>query len=264
MISYNIFHGGASHVFTMSYDDGQIEDRRLVALMNKYGIKGTFNLNSGRLSEGRTIDESEVKELYAGHEVAVHTVTHPSLHNCQYETVFKEIAQDRQKLESLVGYPVRGMAYPNGSFNDKIVEIARNAGIVYSRTVLCDGFNIPTDFMRLKATCHQGNCLEWLEKFEAWHDVWWRSGLCFYVWGHSYELNSEEKWEMIETLFKRITAIDGVWYATNIEIYDYIDAQKRLRISYDETVIENPSNIDVWVRKDGSPVKIPKCSVVTL
>lgn len=264
MIAYNVFYGGADHVFTMSYDDGQIEDRRLVGLMNKYGIKGTFNLNSGRMSEGRMIPADEVKSLYEGHEVAVHTVTHPSLHNCQPETIFKEIAYDRRELENLVGYPVRGMAYPNGSFNDEIVEIARNAGIVYSRTTLNDGFNIPTDFMRLKATCHHNQALDYMKIFEEKHDISWCRGLCFYVWGHSYELNSEEKWNDIEELFKRIKAIDGVWYATNIELYDYIDAQKRLRISYDEKIFENPSCIDVWVRKNGNPVKIPKCSTVIL
>ena len=43
---------GKERALTLSYDDGVQQDRRLVALLRKYGVKATFNLNSGRL--GRT------------------------------------------------------------------------------------------------------------------------------------------------------------------------------------------------------------------
>ena len=48
-------------LFSVSYDDGTEQDRRIIALMERYGIRGTFNLSSGlfgkktyiRLTEGR-------------------------------------------------------------------------------------------------------------------------------------------------------------------------------------------------------------------
>ena len=264
MITYDIFKNGCNSVFTMSYDDGKIEDRRLVALMNRYGIKGTFNLNSGRLGEENFICADEVGELYKGHEVAVHTVTHPFPNRCAPDTVYKEIGGDRAALERLVGYPVRGMAYPFGAYSGQVIEIAKNCGIVYSRTTQYDGFNVPEDFMRLKSTCHHNLFAEKINDFEKSVKNPWRKGMCFYVWGHSYELDSEEKWAELERCFKRITYIGSIWYATNIELCDYLTAQKNLRMTYDEDVIENPSNIDVWIRKDGKPVKIPKCSSVNL
>ena len=33
--------------FTLSFDDGLEQDKRIIALMKQYGLKGTFNLNSG-------------------------------------------------------------------------------------------------------------------------------------------------------------------------------------------------------------------------
>ena len=41
------------------------------------------------------------------------------------------------------------------------------------------------------------------------------------------------------------------------KIFDYITAQKQLLISADETMICNPTALDVWIIKDGQPLKIP-------
>ena len=57
-VIYTCFPGGKHKVLTMSYDDGRLEDRRLVALFNRYGIRGTFNLNGG-LPRPERIPESE-------------------------------------------------------------------------------------------------------------------------------------------------------------------------------------------------------------
>lgn len=43
---YKVFPGGKFKVLTFSYDDGKIEDRRLVKLFNKFNLKATFNLNT--------------------------------------------------------------------------------------------------------------------------------------------------------------------------------------------------------------------------
>jgi len=43
-IEKNLWYGGKSGAVTFSYDDGRIEDIRLVETFNKYGVKGTFHL----------------------------------------------------------------------------------------------------------------------------------------------------------------------------------------------------------------------------
>ena len=50
---YICFPGGRHKVLTMSFDDGRVEDRRLVELFNRYGVRGTFNLNAGLLLDDR-------------------------------------------------------------------------------------------------------------------------------------------------------------------------------------------------------------------
>ena len=157
---YACFPGGKHKVLTMSYDDGKHEDRRLVALFNQYGIKGTFNVNSGLEGDSVRIPQAEYRELYKGHEVACHTVSHPTIGRCPLELVAQEVIEDRKKLESIMGYPVRGLAYPNGSESPEIRAMLPALGIRYGRVVgNTDGFAMPEDFLQWKATCHHNHNL---------------------------------------------------------------------------------------------------------
>ena len=139
---YTQFPGGKHKVLTLSYDDGKIPDRQLVALFNEYCLKGSFNVNSGMednsFSEpyNERIPLSEYKSLYEGHEVACHSVTHPTIARCPSEQIVRQIIEDRQALEDVMGYTVRGFAYPNGSFSGEVVDALRSCGIAYARTVV--------------------------------------------------------------------------------------------------------------------------------
>ena len=42
-----LWPGGKNKALAMSYDDGCRQDKQLVEVLNRYGIKGTFHLNSG-------------------------------------------------------------------------------------------------------------------------------------------------------------------------------------------------------------------------
>lgn len=134
-IQFDRYPGGVMKALTLSYDDGVVHDRRLVEICNRYGLRGTFNLNSGTLGNPGRIEAGEVAELYAGHEVAVHTVTHPTLPYVPNELLTEEIIEDRKALEKLVGYPVRGMAYPNGGYDRALSTKLAWLGIDYARTV---------------------------------------------------------------------------------------------------------------------------------
>ena len=46
---------GKLKAVTFSFDDGITQDIRLIELFNKYGLKGTFNLNSERLGLNSTL-----------------------------------------------------------------------------------------------------------------------------------------------------------------------------------------------------------------
>ena len=106
---YTCFPEGKAKALTMSYDDGKLQDERLVEIFNKYGIKGTFNLNYGLMEQDpRRIVRERIRELYQGHEVATHTMTHPTIARCPLVEVAREVLEDRIGLEGLTGGLVRG------------------------------------------------------------------------------------------------------------------------------------------------------------
>lgn len=268
-----LFPEGKDKCFTLSYDDGVTQDRRLVKIFNKYNLKATFNLNSGAFGKQNPacgfdkpvthnkIEASEVKDLYAGHEVAVHTLTHPRLQYLAKESIAYEIRKDKSNLEALVGYPVTGMAYPFGTYNEVVIDEMKKAGIRYSRTVEATrSFSIPQDFLEWHPTCHFGDddMLELLERFlESDTFQCDQSRLkVFYLWGHAYELDGHDTWGLMDEFCKQIANKENIWYATNGEIYEYNDAVCRLVYSEDEKIVKNESALDVWLDVDGEVVKV--------
>lgn len=252
-IIYPFFPEGRQKVLTMSYDDGCVEDRRLVEIFNKYRIKGTFHLNGG-LDDGR-IPSSEWKELYKGHEVSCHTYLHPAIHRFPIEQVMLQVLEDRKTLEEAVGYPVRGMSYPYGVFSDEIVKHIPATGIRYSRTVISThNFEMPTEYLLWNPTCHHNDNL--MEKAEEFLNIEKNRGLCLmYVWGHSYEFERQNNWELIDEFCQYISGRDDIWYATNIEIVDYMEAVSRLQYTINGEAVYNPSAQDVWLQVDYKMVK---------
>ncbi|MGN0317973.1 MAG: polysaccharide deacetylase family protein [Lachnospira sp.] len=286
---YKAFPGGKHKVLTLSYDDGKVEDRRLVKIFNKYGIKATFNVNSGMFDTEGRIHEDEWESLYAGHEIAAHTVSHPTLIRCSDYEVTMELLKDKTSLEKLTLSPVQGIAYPNGSCDDRIVNIARSLGFKYGRlaadkySAVCEakqykdkaqgpillgdetGFGMPDDYMRWLPTCHHNhNICEFAKDFMALHKSQYL--YMMYVWGHSFEFERNNNWEVIEEFCEMIGGRDDIWYATNIEIVNYNEAFSRLVFFADNDYVYNPNAVSVWVavNTNDNYIEIPAGSTVKL
>lgn len=245
---YHCFPRGKAKALTMSYDDGKHADQRLVSIFNQYGIRGTFNLNYGLMDRPERIDRDKIKDLYQGHEIATHTLTHPTISRCPMTIVSQEILRDRNGLEELAGYVVRGHAYPNGSYNKDIEILFQAHGIAYGRVVEESGnFELPDNFMEWHPTCHHNNpkLMELGETFAEYHKKQYLK--LMYVWGHSYEFDQDDNWEVIEQFCKRIGGKDDIWYATNIEIVDNMEVMKRLQFTADGECVYNPSAASAWL-----------------
>jgi len=273
------FPGGKKKAFTMSYDDGVEQDVRLIAIMRENGVKGTFNLNGGCFApEGtkypagqihRRMDLQTSLEAYKGDdiEVAVHAYTHPFLEAIPPATAMMQIVKDRLSLESAFGKIVRGMAYPFGTYDETVVEILRLAGIAYSRTTEARlDFRIPKDWLRMGATCHHNHpkLMELAETFLSAEPTQRQESFLFYLWGHSYEFEKDDNWNVIETFLKNIGGREDVWYATNIEIYDYVKAFEALTFSVDAKIVHNPTSTDVWAEIDSRMIFFPAGKTVVL
>ena len=251
---YTCFPGGKHKALTMSYDDGKHEDRRLVELFNRHGIKGTFNVNSGLEGDPVRIPQAEYRELYKGHEVACHTVSHPTIGRCPLTSVAQEIIEDRKKLEEIMGYPVRGLAYPNGSYSQEICDMLPALGIRYGRVVGdSDGFSIPDNFLQWKATCHHNHNLMGLG--QQFVELKKKQYLyMMYVWGHSYEFTNNDNWSIMEDFCRLAGGRDDIWYATNIEIVDYIDVTKMAQFAADGLFVYNPCVQSLWLSVEGEQI----------
>ena len=250
MIQFNVYPGGKKKIVTFSYDDGHINDERLIALFNKYGVKGTFHLNGIKYMNMNDSELDVIAKRYAGHEISCHTVHHGWPANMPNISVVNETVEDRRILEKIAGYPVIGMSYPSGSFDENVTDILRSCGIVYSRTTLANkNYALPENFLTWHPTCHHRDAMPLAADFMANLDSQWKRPL-LYIWGHAHELVTEENWEYMEKLLQTVSGSDKIWYATNIEIYDYMTAQRQLKVSADETVFTNPTAIDVWVEKN--------------
>lgn len=267
---YKVFPGGKFKVLTFSYDDGKLEDRKLVSIFNKYNLKATFNLDSGIIDSKVRIPQEEWPQLYEGHEIAVHTCTHPTMIRLNDYGILREILEDKTNLEKIFKRPIYGLAYPNGSCDNRVIEIAKSAGIKYGRVVSDkyaatkvaeeyaksadgpiligdeNGFCMPEDYMRWVPTCHHNhNLMEFGNNFMALKKKQYL--YMMYVWGHSFEFERNNNWNVIEEFCEAISNRDDIWYATNLEIVEYNELFDRLQFFADNEYVYNPSVKSVWL-----------------
>ena len=274
---YPRFPGGLSRALTMSYDDGVETDRRLIGIMQAHGLKGTFNINAGAFApEGtvypagtvhRRMSKSDCVALYrdSGMEVALHGYRHAWLTYLPKTEMLEEIARDRSELETLFGTLVRGGAYAFGAYNNDALETLRACGVVYCRT--CNNthaFAIPEDWLTLAPTCHHNDprLFELADSFLTAPSF--GAPKLFYLWGHSYEFDGKDNWQRIEEFAEKMGNCEDVWYATNIEVYDYMDAYRRLRFSLNGALVHNPTATTVWFCREGKTYSVAPGETLTL
>lgn len=230
------FHGKLKAV-TFSFDDGVTQDKRLIEILNKYGLKGTFNLNSSFLGMEGELDRNDhivrhdknpydkIAEIYAGHEVAAHTLTHPNLTYVKDDSaVAWQVEQDRKTLSGIVGYDVRCMAYPCGGVNcdDRVAKIVKNkTGIRFARTVTSSySFDVPENLIQYDPTVYYIERDKLFELGEKFIRLKPDKPQVLYVWGHSYEMDAEYiSWTEFEKFCKMISGLDDVYYGTNGDVF---------------------------------------------
>lgn len=270
------FPEGKLKAVTFSYDDGCRDDIRLAATFNKYGLKGTFNLNSAWLGKTKTdwhLMADEIKEniIDAGHEIATHGAEHRANGNLRPIDGIQDVLNCRLGLEKTFDTIVRGLAYPdsgirvlnNGATLDKIEQYLKELDIVYARTLgeINDSFDLPQNWYQWMPTAHHDNkeTIDLIDKFLALEEQSYaarREPRLFYLWGHSYEFSEKNNWERIEEICQKLSGKDDIWYATNIEIYDYVAAYNSLVYSADNTRIYNPTLKKIWLDIDGKSYAI--------
>lgn len=272
------YPGGRDKAVTFSYDDGRTTDIKLVEIFDKYGMKGTFNLNTEALLSNAPEDDVYLKKDDAvrlfkdsAHEVALHGHTHPFLDLLPNGMAAYDVIKNREILEDIFEKPIRGMAYPNGpvtgegEYDDNLISLMKDCGICYARTTEpVEHFRLCSEWLKMGSTCHHNNpeLMNIAKRFaETKVD---RIPRIFSVWGHSFEFEKNDNWNVIEELCAYLASRDDIWFATCIELYDYVEAYNRLKFSVNGKFVYNPSNTTVYIMKNFKNAEIKPGETVKL
>lgn len=268
------YPNGKAKAVTFSFDDGIQQDKRLAELFDKYGLKCTFNFNCDCMkADNFTADQIKEFFLSKGHEIAVHGANHRANGNLRPIEGIREVLDCRLELEAKCGRIIRGMAYPDsgirlmGNFGsyEMIKTYLSELDIAYSRTLGGDNnsFMLPDDFYAWMPTAHQSNpnIMAYIDQFltldfSAKVHPATRVPRLFYIWGHSYEFDQDDSWDRMEDICEKLANNEEIWYATNIEIYDYVYAYKSLRYSADGHMVYNPTLFTIWLDVDGKQYSV--------
>lgn len=271
---------GKMKAVTLSYDDGSCYDLKLLEIINRYGLKCTFNLNSNVLYGEEKLTIGQINSLLAdGHEIAVHGAHHMANGIITPTEGIQDVLRCREMLEQTFGRIIRGMAYPDSGIlrfsGSNSYETVRNylkyLGIVYARTLGSDNdrFDLPTDWLAWMPTAHHSNpnLVEYIDKFLSLDinqlycaDQYPR---LFYLWGHAHEFHFNNNWNLLENICQKLGHCEDIWYATNMEIYDYVTAYSSLVWSADSTQVYNPTLIPIWFIVGNNVYHIDPGQVIT-
>ncbi len=266
-----LYKNGYNKAFNVTYDDGVLQDVRFVELLNKYGIIGTFNLNSELMKtefswmhesglEVKRLSVEAAKQLYVGHEVASHSLTHPFFsEETTTEQIFKELIEDKKNLETIFDCEIKGFALPFLYYDDNISNCVKATGFKYCRVSdESNDYNCPTDLYEWKSSIFhtEENLMGFVDGFCRSHN---ELALCQIV-GHTYDLDVFDLWDKIEKVFSIVSNQKDVWFASHGEIAEYIDGMNQARIS--DSAVFNQSDIDLWFCVNGQKIKVPSNSKV--
>jgi peptidoglycan/xylan/chitin deacetylase (PgdA/CDA1 family) len=227
-----LYPGGKKKAFNITYDDGVLQDVRFVAMLNKYGIKGTFNLNSELMEnefswihpngmQVKRLSVEKVKLLYDGHEVASHTLTHPYMYNLSDEELYHQMKRDKDNLEKLFEREIQGFAVPFDYYDDRIAECAKACGFAYARkSEFTNTFKPCTDFYHWKTGIYHidEHLIDYVAGFLNTEE---ELAVCQIV-GHSYDLDAENLWGTMELICAAVSKCDDIWFCTNAELVEFL------------------------------------------
>ena len=283
-MKYNFlrFPGGKAKAVTFSYDDGSKDDVRFLDVINKYNLKCTFNLVGELVESEERLTKDYIKEniLAKGHEIAVHGYCHRAQNKIRPIEGIRDILDCRILLEREFGIIIRGMAFPDTAVNrfqepeafKRVKKYIEDLDIAYVRSAGGDNdkFKLPDEWHNWMPTAHHDNpqIFEYMEKFinldVSKLYISMRTPKLFYVWGHSFEFERNQNWEHLDEICQKISGKDDIWYATNMEIYEYVQAYNSLVYSADGTVVYNPTLFDIWFDIDGTMYFIKSGETITL
>lgn len=231
-------------IITTSWDDGHPLDLRLAELLHKHRIRGTFYIPKIN-PENSVMSCSEIQTLAQGFEVGGHTYGHIRLTSVSQSKAREEILNGKKYIDDLLGKSSKSFCFPGGNYNKKIVTEVTNAGYDFGRTTIL--FQIGMSSGELMHTTIQmylhnrvtnfkhcikrgllfnilenggfikkQNLIDLVQKYLRKID---KHGGIFHLWGHSWEIQDNGLWSLLEEICKILSRRKDYKYLTNSETW---------------------------------------------
>ncbi len=267
---------GKMKAAVISLDDGADwcvdQDLKAIEILRRHNAKATFNIVPGNYAP-RTLEN--LKEYYAGMEVASHSNTHPQLDEATNDEFLRELELSKTTLDNNWGSPIGGLAYPyacSASSDPVRLGIIQSVGYRYARNCIMTGkYDVPASFYDLNPTgwvsverdWQNGTTEKFMDEFKALDaSSEWKM---LFLAGHAWQFSADEDeprgdiWDKFEIFAKYLEDnSDTIWNPTTIELVDYVTACRQLTVTNapDGVKLYNPSDITVWANVDGVPTPI--------
>ena len=209
--------------FIFAIDDGTIYDKKVIAIFNKYNIRATFNLNSGLEDfvwykdwlEVRRLKLNDNKNIYDGHEVASHSLTHPFLTSLSDEDVYREVKEDIDNLRNIFNRDIKTFSFPFDGYDERTINIIKSLGITHIiLPTIDDSFLYPADTYHIKVT--SWNIDDALYKVNIFIDD--NQAQVFIYLSHSYDYEYDNSYDKLEELCKIVTTQKDIRIITISEL----------------------------------------------
>jgi len=230
-------------VLTTSWDDGHRCDLRLARMLKEYGLSATFYVapKNQEFAKQDLLTSQEIRDLSHDFEIGAHSMTHRRLPTISAQQAETEIVDSKAVLEQITGKEVKTFCYPGGAYTQLHVQLVKDAGYRYARTVARYAFAVDAPY-EAGTSLHVYNhrfdlwqtacfarfrpikvlrCLEWEILARAMFDRVIKEGGVYHIWGHSWEIDEHNDWERLENVFRYISANPKVKYVTNGELEAY-------------------------------------------
>jgi len=241
--------------FTTSWDDGSIYDIKLSKMLLKYNIKGTFYIPLKNDQISTILSRKEIKLISNNFETGAHTLNHTVLTKVSYEKARQEMRDGKSALEDVIGKEIRAFCFPKGKYTQPLLNLVKECKFDYARTV--ESLRIKNVIDTKKRLMHVS-----LQVYPYKHHVYWisilkgnkeglynylsvanvvgdwsklsetllensfKSGIAFHLWGHSWEIEKHNLWEILEQFLKYVNKRNNVIFCTNTELWSMLNENR--------------------------------------
>lgn len=262
-----VYPNGEYKAVTMRFDDGPVEDRIMIGLLNEYGLKATFYLVAGYLDKNGSVTSSEIRKLYKGHEIGNHTYSHidPRSNVINPRELEIELKTGKQSLAEFWKKPIEGYAYVCSTFGDvgekRYKEILSKTEHKYAimgrenrafEPDIKDSFDVGQSF-RFSDPQLISEATKYCQYDEDKLSI-------MFVMAHTYEFSNKSlpyDWNTVRSFFDVIAGKSDIWYATNGEVIGYLLAVNNF-ISYnnDKDIFKNNTDKTIFFKRKSKLIEL--------